>query len=47
VFLRAFYKGFSASCLRLVSWNVCLWLTFEQLKSVTREYYAKPTATKL
>lgn len=44
---KAFYKGFSASCLRLVSWNVCLWLTFEQLKSVTREYYAKPTVTKL
>lgn len=40
--VRAFYKGFNASCLRLVSWNICLWLTYEQLKSHTREYYAKP-----
>jgi len=39
--IRAFYKGFSASCLRLVSWNVVLWLSYEQLKSATREYYAK------
>merc|ERR1711872_1130317 len=39
---RAFYKGFYASCLRLVSWNICLWLTYEQLKSLSREYYAKP-----
>lgn len=38
---RAFYKGFSASCLRLVSWNVVLWLSYEQLKSHTREYYAR------
>ena len=28
----AFYKGFMASCLRLVSWNVVLWLTYEQIK---------------
>ena len=28
----AFYKGFVASCLRLVSWNVVLWLTYEQIK---------------
>jgi len=40
--VRAFYKGFYASCLRLVSWNICLWLTYEQLKSLSREYYAKP-----
>ena len=29
---RAFYRGFVASCLRLVSWNVVLWLTYEQIK---------------
>ena len=28
----AFYKGFTASFTRLVAWNVCLWLTYEQLK---------------
>jgi len=39
---RAFYKGFNASCMRLVSWNICLWLTFEQLRSISKEYYAKP-----
>jgi len=38
---RAFYKGFSASCLRLVSWNVVLWLSYEQLKSYTRNYYSR------
>jgi len=39
---RAFYKGFNASCMRLVSWNICLWLTFEQLRSISKNYYAKP-----
>jgi len=39
---RAFYKGFRASCLRLVSWNICLWLTYEQLKIIARDYSAKP-----
>lgn len=35
----AFYKGFSASFSRLVAWNVCLWLTYEQLKiQVLRMY---------
>ena len=28
----AFYKGFLASSLRLVSWNIVLWLTYEQIK---------------
>jgi len=37
---KAFYKGFNASCLRLVSWNICLWLSYEQLKSLSRAYYA-------
>ena len=31
----AFYKGFVASCLRLVSWNIVLWLTYEQIKLKT------------
>ena len=30
---KAFYKGFSASFTRLVAWNICLWVTYEQLKS--------------
>lgn len=30
--LGAFYKGFQVSCLRLVSWNICLWLSYEQIK---------------
>lgn len=38
--MRAFYKGFNASCLRLVSWNICLWLTYEQLKLAQTRYYA-------
>jgi len=36
---RAFYKGFNASCLRLVSWNVVLWLSYEQMKNLTKSYY--------
>lgn len=28
----AFYKGFIPSFTRLVSWNIVLWVTFEQLK---------------
>jgi len=34
----AFYKGFNASCLRLVSWNIALWLSYEQLKIAYRKY---------
>jgi len=37
--LLAFYKGFNVSCLRLVSWNICLWLSYEQLKIITSNYY--------
>jgi len=36
--LLAFYKGFNASCLRLVSWNIVLWLSYEQLKIAYRRY---------
>lgn len=35
----AFYKGFSASFTRLVAWNVCLWLTYEQLKKGILVFY--------
>jgi len=28
----AFYKGFNASFSRLVAWNICLWITYEQFK---------------
>jgi len=30
--VAAFYKGFNASCMRLVSWNIMLWLSYEQIK---------------
>merc|ERR1719341_2869553 len=44
---KAFYKGFNASCLRLVSWNICLWLSHEQLKSLSMAHYAnKPNLNK-
>ena len=35
----AFYKGFNASFSRLVSWNICLWLTYEQFKKVIQQQY--------
>lgn len=28
----AFYKGFAPSFCRLVSWNICMWITYEQMK---------------
>nr|CAD7266822.1 unnamed protein product [Timema shepardi] len=28
----AFYKGFTPSFCRLVSWNIVLWITYEQMK---------------
>jgi len=35
----AFYKGFNASFTRLVAWNICLWLTYEQLKKGVLVFY--------
>jgi solute carrier family 25 uncoupling protein 8/9 len=35
----AFYKGFSAGFTRLVAWNVCLWLSYEQLKKAILKLY--------
>ena len=35
----AFYKGFNASFSRLVSWNICLWLTYEQFKKLVLQQY--------
>jgi len=37
--MMAFYKGFNASCIRLVSWNIVLWLSYEQLKLVAKTFY--------
>ncbi|KAK3923207.1 Mitochondrial uncoupling protein 2 [Frankliniella fusca] len=34
--LAAFYKGFTPSFCRLVSWNIAMWITYEQLKGVVR-----------
>lgn len=30
----AFYKGFLPSFSRLVSWNICMWITYEQFKEI-------------
>jgi len=38
--LMAFYKGFNASCIRLVSWNIVLWLSYEQLKLAAKNFYS-------
>ena len=37
--LLAFYKGFTASCMRLVSWNIVLWLSYEQIKLMVKKHY--------
>jgi len=34
----AFYRGFNASCMRLVSWNIALWLSYEQIKLALKKY---------
>ena len=36
----AFYKGFTASCMRIVSWNIMLWMSYEQLKKGVNMFYA-------
>jgi len=36
----AFYKGFWPSFSRLVSWNIVMWITYEQLKAVAVQRYA-------
>ena len=33
----AFYKGFVPSFARLVSWNIVLWITYEQMKKQIRQ----------
>ena len=35
----AFYKGFNASFTRLVAWNICLWITYEQFKKGVLQFY--------
>ena len=42
----AFYKGFNASFTRLVAWNICLWLTYEQLKKLVLKAYNNPARTE-
>jgi len=37
--LLAFYKGFNASFTRLVAWNICLWITYEQFKKAVSHAY--------
>jgi len=36
---KAFYRGFNASFTRLVSWNIVLWLTYEQFKTIVKKHY--------
>ena len=35
----SFYKGFIPSFSRLVSWNIVLWVTYEQIKIQVKKYY--------
>ncbi len=37
--VKAFYKGFNASFTRLVAWNICLWLTYEEFKKLSLKMY--------
>lgn len=37
----AFYKGFWPSFSRLVSWNIIMWVSYEQLKRVVVQNYPK------
>jgi solute carrier family 25 (mitochondrial uncoupling protein), member 8/9 len=38
----AFYKGFMPSFSRLVSWNICMWITYEQFKRLVLVAYNQP-----
>lgn len=35
---QAFYKGFVPSFARFVSWNIVLWVTYEQIKIQTKKF---------
>lgn len=35
--VKAFYKGFTPSFMRLGSWNVCMFVTYEQFKKIASE----------
>jgi len=37
----AFYKGFWPSFTRIVSWNIIMWISYEQLKRVVVQQYHK------
>lgn len=36
----AFYKGFVPSFSRLVSWNIVLWVTYEQMKLQMKKFHS-------
>lgn len=36
---QAFYKGFIPSFTRLVSWNIVMWVTYEQIKIQTKKFH--------
>lgn len=38
--MAAFYKGFTPSFCRLVSWNIAMWISYEQLKGVVKRMRA-------
>ncbi|KAK2708438.1 hypothetical protein QYM36_014147 [Artemia franciscana] len=35
----AFYKGFVPAFSRLVSWNICMWITYEQIKKAVDQSF--------
>lgn len=36
--LKAFYKGFTPSFMRMGTWNVCMFMSYEQLKKLSGQY---------
>ncbi|KAL4503410.1 hypothetical protein ABPG72_001016 [Tetrahymena utriculariae] len=38
--IRAFYKGFNANAQRIVTWNICMFVTLQQIRAfIARTYY--------
>lgn len=35
--MKAFYKGFTPNFYRFVSWNICMWISYEQIKRLMTE----------
>lgn len=42
----AFYKGFAPSFSRLVCWNICMWVTYEQFKRLVLLAYNQQNVTR-